>query len=149
MFNHFVDPMDQLAWDRHWKNLIYTSKLIYTECMLNFWSTPEQHSHLCRRHCLRQYHREPGRLQNSKQNFLAANGIMAEPASGSPKVSCFSPLGLFFHQKRQLLFDYILNVGEETKIIYPGTVIGQLSEVKDGESSERLYLSTLICWYVR
>lgn len=89
------------------------------------------------------------RLQNSKQNFLAANGIMAEPASGPPKVSCFSPLGLFFHQKRQLLFDYILNVGEETKIIYPGTVIGQLSEVKDGESSERLYLSTLICWYVR
>lgn len=42
------------------------------------------------------------RLQNSKQNFLAANGIMAEPyASGPPKVSFFSPLGLFFHQKRQ------------------------------------------------
>lgn len=62
--------------------------------------------------------------------------IMTEPyASGPPKVSFFSPLGLFFHQKRQLLFDYILNVGEETKIIYPGTVIGQLSEVKDDESS--------------
>lgn len=62
---------------------------------------------------------------------------MREPyASGPPKVSFFSPLGLFFHQKRQLLFDYILNVGEETKIIYPGTVIGQLSEVKDVESSE-------------
>lgn len=76
------------------------------------------------------------RLQNSKQNFLAANGIMTEPyASGPPKVSFFSPPGLFFHQKRQLLFDNILNVGEETKIIYPGTVIGQLSEVKDDESS--------------
>lgn len=34
--------------------------------------------------------------------------IMTEPyASGPPKVSFFSPLGLFFHQKRQLLFDYI------------------------------------------
>lgn len=78
------------------------------------------------------------RLQNSKQNCLAANGIMAEPyASGPPKVSCFfSPLGLFFYQKRQLLFDYILNVGEEIKIIYPGTVIGQLSKVKVVESSE-------------
>lgn len=31
----------------------------------------------------------------------------------------------------------LLNVGEETNIIYPGTVIGQLSEVKLVESSEK------------
>lgn len=52
MFNQFVDQTDQLAEGRHWKKLVCTSRLRCTECMPNFWSTLEQHSHYYRRHCI-------------------------------------------------------------------------------------------------
>lgn len=67
---------------------------------------------------------------------IPTNTCLIEPfAPGPPKEGFVTARTIVSPQETVTV--RLLNVGEETKIIYPGTVIGQLSEVKLVESFEK------------
>lgn len=68
-------------------------------------------------------------------NRIPTSTCLVEPfASGTPKEGFVTARTIVSPQ--ETVAARLLNVGKEAKIIYPGTDIGQLSEVKVVESSE-------------